>query len=325
MIYRNVKTKEYKFINESIERSIIRRRNISKNQKKDPLRKVPNQNDHNLMMLLTIPSETQIKKITKDFLDDLQSFTITDKLTNEIRPVICCVCDSIPTESQWSTYVDVKEFKRLCERAKLCKTDCYAKYPRMLRMQYTAKDERLKDFILSPETYVNGEDDVLICKNCLSCLQKNSKISNEERRRPPSESIIRGYMIGDAPDILTSLNSVELSLITKVNTQCQSWIFFAGCHQHIKGWHTFFRGRPGDNVANMTLLTESGWKGHILVVMCGPFTNQQSKMTRAKTSVCPNKVIRSWRWLKANNYRYSETDIPNIADIPLPYIMDEER
>ena len=245
-------------------------------------------------MLLTIPTETEVKQIAKDFLDDLQSFTVTDMSTNEIRPVICCVCDSIPTESQWSTFVNVKEFKRLCERAKIRKTDAYTGYSETLRIQYTAKDERLKDYILSPETYVNGQDEVLVCKNCLSCLQKTSKITNEERRGPPPFSIIRGYMIGDAPDVLSTLNSVELSLITKTTTQCQSWIFFAGCHQHIKGWHTFFKGRPGDNVGNMTLLTKSGWKGQILVVLCGPFTNEQAKLTRARTSVCPLKVLSAW-------------------------------
>ena len=289
------------------------------------IRTLPNRNNHKFIMLLTIPTETQVKKLSKDFLDDLQSFTVIDKSTNEIRPVICCVCDSIPTESQWSTYVSVKEFRRLCERAKLRKTDSFTEYSQKLRMQYTARDERLKDFILSPETYVNGQDEVLVCKNCLSCLRKNSKKKHEERRGPPPESIINGYMIGDAPDVLTILNSVELSLITLTTTQCQSWIFFAGCHQHIKGWHTFFKGRPGDNVGNMTLLTKNGWKGQIMVVMCGPFTNEQAKLTRSKTSVCPYKIIRAWRWLKANNYRYLLIDIPHIDDIPLPYIMDEER
>jgi hypothetical protein len=69
---------------------------------------------------------------------------------------------------------------------------------------------------------------------------------------------------------------VELSLIT----QCQSWICFAGCHQQIKGWHTFFKGRPTDNVGNIMLLTECGWKGTILVVMCGPFTSKQNRIKR---------------------------------------------
>jgi hypothetical protein len=62
-------------------------------------------------------------------------------------------------------------------------------------------------------------------------------------------------MIGDPPDLLTKLNAVELSLISLTITQYQSWICFAGCHQQIKGWHTFFKGRPTDNVGNIMLLT----------------------------------------------------------------------
>jgi hypothetical protein len=91
------------------------------------------------------------------------------------------------------------------------------------------------------------------------------------RRKKPfgaaAESIIGGYMIGDAPDVLSNLNAVELSLIIKTVTQCQRWICFAGSHQSIKGWYTFFKGQPAENVGKLTLMVESGWKGNILVVM----------------------------------------------------------
>ena len=132
-------------------------------------------------------------------------------------------------------------------------------------------------------------------------------------------------MVGDAPHVLSNINPVELSLITKTVTQCQSWIFFAGSHQSIKGWHTFFKGKPEANVGNLTLMTESGWKGNILVVWCGPFTTEQALVTQAKTSVDPHKVIAGWSWLKANNYRYKDVTIPNVDDIPLPYLLDHER
>ena len=72
-------------------------------------------------------------------------------------------------------------------------------------------------------------------------------------------------------------------------------------------------------------MTESGWKGQILVVMCGPFTSEQAKLTHQKTRVDPSKVIAGWVWLKRYNYRYADLEIPNIDDIPLPYIMDNER
>ena len=195
------------------------------------------------MSLLAIPTSEDVDRITKAFLLDLESFTVTDEITKQIKPVICSICDSIPTESQWSILVDLKEFIKLCESCKIRKTDSPMAYGEELRNQYTANDDRLKDFILSPETYVTSRDEVLVCKQCLSELRRISE-QRKRQRKSPAESIIRGYMIGDAPDLLSNLNPVELSLVTKTVTQCQSWIFFGGSHQTIKGWHTFFKGRP---------------------------------------------------------------------------------
>jgi hypothetical protein len=276
------------------------------------------------MTLLPLPSREDTNRIAKAFLSDLESFTATDEVTKQIIPVICSICDSMPTECKWSQTVDIHKFVKLCERGKLRKTDSLKAYSQELRDQYTAKDKRLKDYVLSPETYVNRQDEVLVCHHCLTELETNWT-KDRVRRRAPRESIASGYMIGDAPEVLTCLNPVELSLITKTVTQCQSWIFFGGSHQSIKGWHTFFKGRPGENVGNLTLMTESGWKGKILVVMCGPFTNEQYLKTKEKTSVDPEKVIAAFRWLKENNYRYRDIEIPNVDDIPQPYIIDEER
>jgi hypothetical protein len=276
------------------------------------------------MSLLRLPTAADISRITKSFLEDLQSFTITDERTNEINQIICCVCDSIPTEAKWHTFVDIEAFITLGMKGKLCKTDSLELYSQVLKDQYTAKDVRLKDFILSPETYVTSLDEVLVCKQCLLNLQTNSK-KNKTRFKPPPESIICGYMIGDPPDFLTNLNAVELSLITLTITQCQSWIFFAGSHQQNKGWHTFFKGRPTDNVGNIMLLTECGWKGTILVVMYGPFTSEQNRITREKISVCPYKIIAGWNWLRSNNYRYANLPCININRVPQPFIMDKER
>jgi hypothetical protein len=123
------------------------------------------------MLLLTLPTNSDLKRITKNFVEDLQLFMITDYATKQIRPVICCVCDSIPTESQWYSYVGLDEFIKLCNHNKLKKTDAPKIYPKALKDQYTSSNERLKEFILSPETYVNSEDEVLVCKNCLCDLR----------------------------------------------------------------------------------------------------------------------------------------------------------
>jgi hypothetical protein len=273
---------------------------------------------------LRVPNNEDVNRIAKAFMLDLKTFTVTDEVSKEIKPVICSICDSIPTKAQWSTFVHIDQFIELCDRGNLRKQDSVKSYTIELRNQYTAKHPKLKQFILSPETYVNSDEQVLLCKQCLSELRENYEKKNK-RRRSPSESIIRGYMIGDAPHVLCTLNPVELSLITKTVTRCQSWIFFAGSHQSIKGWHTFFKGRPAANVGNLTLMTESGWKGNILVVWCGPFTTEQALVTKAKTSVDPLKVIAGWVWLKKNNYRYKDVTIPHINDIPLPHLLDGER
>jgi hypothetical protein len=275
------------------------------------------------MPLLALPTHQDTERITKAFLSDLESLTVTDDKTKTIKPVICSVCDSMPHKAQWSTFVGMNEFIELVSKGRLNKSNAPKIYGDDLLDQYTAVDKRLKDFVLSPETYVK-DDKVLVCHDCLEALRTNYKQTHLDRCRPPKQSIICGYMIGDAPEVLTCLNPVELSLITKTSTQCRSFIFFAGSHQSIKGWHTLFKGRPGENVANLKLMTKSGWKGQILVVLCGPFTDAQNKMTRDRMTVCPKKVIASWEWLKANNYRYKDIEVPTEDEIPLPRIIDSE-
>ena len=121
---------------------------------------------------------------------------------------------------------------------------------------------------------------------------------------PPKQAIANGFLIGNAPDELSCLNEVELSLISRVRIHCQSWIFFGGCHQHIKGWHTFFRNRNSENVGNLINLVDNGMTGMILVVLCGPFTSTQTALAMQKTAVDPEKVVNAWHWLKHHNFRF---------------------
>jgi hypothetical protein len=70
-------------------------------------------------------------------------------------------------------------------------------------------------------------------------------------------------------------------------------------------------------------LVDGGMQGIILVVLCGPFTSTQNALVRQKTAVNPQKVIAAWCWLKENNFRYREAEIPNIDDIPTPIYQEE--
>ena len=49
----------------------------------------------------------------------------------------------------------------------------------------------------------------------------------------------------------------------------------------------------------------------------------QKALTLKKTAVDPEKVVKAWHWLKANNFRNNKDKIPNIDDIPLPYVVQE--
>jgi hypothetical protein len=279
---------------------------------------------------LQIPSCSEKEAITRAFVKDLKALTVYDKAKNKFFPVICCVCDSMPLKTNWRCFVKISDAVNLFQQSNMELSflkDVYASEE--LLKQYSYKHKALRAFTLSPATYINEKKELLMCKQCHSELlaNKNVKIGGHEHKlcHPPAQAIASGYVIGDAPVALTELNDVEISIISRVRIYCQSWIFFGGCHQHIKGWQTFFKNRPTDNVGNLMQLVDAGMEKIIVVVLCGPFTTTQRALIMESTAVNPKKVINAWRWLKANNYRYKDDDLPNIDDIPLPQIIDEQK
>ena len=71
-------------------------------------------------------------------------------------------------------------------------------------------------------------------------------------------------------------------------------------------------------------LTESEMDKHenlINVVLTGPFTNWQHRITKERVCVNPEKVIAALKWLKANNRLHCDIDINKDA-IPAPQIID---
>jgi uncharacterized CHY-type Zn-finger protein len=276
------------------------------------------------MALLAIPTELEAKHLIDGFNRDMATYTVLDG--SDVRPIICAVCDSIPTCPQWATTCNVKDLAALLEGCNMQRRLLGELYPPNLLNQYTAAGHPdLEPYVLSPATFVNEHDEVIICKNCLAELTSETKKAHVIRRKRPKLSIANGYVIGNAPVCLTDLSQTELSLISRTRTYCQSWVFFGGCHQHIKGWHTFFKNRSSENVGDLTMLSESGLKGLILVVLCGPFTATQKALILNKVAVDPLKVVAAWRWLKANNYRFRDDVIPNVDDIAIPKIVEENK
>ena len=184
-----------------------------------------------LYIMLDIPTAQQTHKIAQEFVDDLQSFSFVDESTQTLQPVICCVCDSMPTSPEWSEWVPLSTFKKLCKSCGLerNKLETEGIYPSSLLHQYKANHKLLNMFILSPKTYVK-QNKVLVCKGCHTYLKEIAEKRSSNGRRPPPNAIATGHLVGEAPAPLKLLSETELALISGGRIDCQSYVFFAGCH-----------------------------------------------------------------------------------------------
>ena len=134
---------------------------------------------------LRIPMVAEKDILTKAFIEDLESFTVQDDTTGFLRLVICSVCDSIPLEPKWSCFVSAIEMKQLLSKCNMEAPSMSTLYPASLLSQYSVNHKDLKSFVLSPETYVNSQNEVLVCKQCISELRyRSEKRSHRFRRRP---------------------------------------------------------------------------------------------------------------------------------------------
>ena len=263
------------------------------------------------------------KAIVKAFCDDINSLVYKNEL-GVFHPLVCAVCDGLTKEHNEFDWLDIELFDDMCERNKLQKRRLEGVYPKDLIAHYTAPgDARLLPYVLSPKSVINVlQDRIAVCKSCAGHLMRSQDIQRK-RAHPPPTAIINGYLIGEAPLVLKTLNAVELALVSTVRISCQSWIFFGGCHQHVKGWHCFYQNRHEANIANLTNLTDAGLQGRLLVVLCGPFTSTQRALTIPETSVDPEKVIAAYAWLQANNFHYKDVRIPSADEVPIPVVMEE--
>jgi hypothetical protein len=277
-----------------------------------------------LVMAVRGPNAREQMALIGAFTEELEQSIFVDA-QGVAHPLICCVCDTIAHVDITMEWMDVSVLRKHCIKTKMTKATISDAYPAVLIAQYTVPHVPcLKAFVLSPKSVINASEDcIAICGLCAS----HFRIQHDERgdrRVPPNDAIIAGYLIGDAPSVLTDLNEVELALLSTVRTHCQSWIYFAGCHQHIQGWHTFYESDTASNVATISNLSDAGLRGQMLVVLCGPFTKTQIALTRAQTLVNASKVIAAFEWLKMNNYHYRDIAIPLAEELPIPQIIDDD-
>lgn len=271
---------------------------------------------------MNTPNTEESQHIMEEFMSDLKSFSYQKDGCH--YPIICAVCDGMPCTANWFEWVDTKTLERMCVKNKMTHTDIikyYTETPELVE-QYKADHLDLKHCILSPKSQLL-HDKIIVCKQCLSELKKNERQVNY--RNPPKGSIANGYLIGEAPEVLTQLNAVELAIVSRVRIYSQSWTFFAGCHEHIKGWHTFFRNRHLTTMAHLNLISTTTMKDNLMVVLCGPFTKEQEAMVRIAVRVNIEHVQEAIAWLIKNNYHYFNDKIPTEDEIPVPIILTDNK
>lgn len=263
------------------------------------------------------------RELISKFVQGLESFTYCDK-DGRLHAAICSVCDSIARDDDWGEWVDIESFRQKCIACNLEEHHLREFYNKSLLQDYKAGHPRLQSFVLSWRSCINKDDDtILVCKECWSYMKAMETKTRKRRNQMPMEAIANGYLIGKSPDVLSQLSYAEMALVAPVLAQSNSWVFFGGCHKQIKGWHTLYQNRAGLNVAHVSNLQEAGMHGNMMVVMCGPFTPKQKQLTREKVQVRPQLVVDAARWLKENNYHYSDIEIPHIDSIPLPMIIED--
>jgi hypothetical protein len=272
-------------------------------------------------MKLNIPTPEQHECIVKEFMSDLKSYSYKN-MNGEECPIICGVCDGMPQKEHWFEWVPVLKMKSLCLQYGMMHENMKEYYPEQLIQEYQANHPDLHGCVLSPKSQIMN-DEIIICKSCHQGLKKNT--GNPNLKKPPQQSIANAYLIGEAPVELTRLNTVELAIVSRVRIYSQCWTFFAGCHKHIKGWHTFFKNQHQTTIAHLNLLGTSTMKNNLLVVLCGPFTKEQDITTREAVKVNILWIQEAIGWLIKNNYHYKDDKIPTEAEIPVPIILDENQ
>ena len=276
--------------------------------------------------MVNLPSLNEKQMAVINFMEDLKSYHVEVGNGKELKPVICAVCDSIAKSTHWGRWISISpDFIDLCEGSNLRKSRIEENkiYRDSVLHCYTAPYKKLEDYILSPRSIIDNEN-ILVCKDCLSHMEKEAKKRIAIKyRKPPKDAIANGYLIGDAPEEINCLNEVELVLVSKVKIHSYIWIYFAGCHQQIRGWHTFYKNRPTANISSLQTVNDSGLKGDILVILCGPFTSTQKAIAMKETRVRPEKVIAAFEWLVENNCYYNKDDIPDPNDLPYVQVIEE--
>ena len=91
--------------------------------------------------MIVIPSNEEQKGLVDCFSNDMKLYTHVDSVTKQIMPVMCCICDGIPTCPNWHDFVSINHFVKLCSASALHKAHVKDFYSANVLSCYTVNDE----------------------------------------------------------------------------------------------------------------------------------------------------------------------------------------
>jgi hypothetical protein len=272
-----------------------------------------------------LPTKRRLEQIRDAFVLDLSALTETNS-DGHVHSRVCLFCDrNVPIEKE-NCYVHSFDVRTILGKIPALgkphpsdgavETDSI--YPKALLDQYGVQGSAVASMssaLLSPRS-VKTEEGYVTCYECHQCVSK-------EKPQTPPFSIAKGYVIGQAPLELTRLNEFELAVVSLVRNVANVFTFFAGCHQAISGWHTFYQADLGHSISTLQRLDEFKVRNIVTVALCGAFTTEQKALVMAKMSLNRQHCLEAFAWLKANNVLYKDVIVPQANELPDPVVMDE--
>jgi hypothetical protein len=273
-----------------------------------------------------VPTQKRLEHIRDAFVSDLEGLTEKD-CDGKIHSRVCVFCDRLVGLEKAPHYTTSEQIKRAARSIKcLAKPEAGVPYPKLLLDQYGIEDNteekpNLRDILLSPRSILVPEKGYVTCCQC-----HDSAVGDGKKKKKPSLPpfvIARGYVIGLAPVEITRLNAFELAVISPVRAVANVFTFYGGCHEVVRGWHTFYQANVGHAVATLTELENFKVRNTVSVVLCGPFTKEQRALVMRKMSLNREHCRKAFDWLKKNNMHFKDIEIPDPDTIPEPIILDE--
>ena len=270
---------------------------------------------------VTLPSEKERDEIAQDAVRLLRQRTRHCKQTNMLKCNICAVCDELITVSNPCRMIALNTFESVLEKCKAekCNLDAVYEKTNIAAHCTVVSCKRLERFALSPHTHVDeegGRSNVLTCKECYDSLTENQR----KKIVSPKKAMWRNLLVGGAPDELTCLTPIELSLVSANRIHTHAFVMHANVHDGICGYHSMFENRNEKTMGDIQCLLDAGLRGEILCVVCGPFDKIQFENIEQHFKVRPEKVITAFEWLKTNNHCYEKARMPNESEIIQPQI-----